>query len=265
MHPVSTGVALVGGAIAGSAAGVALHRWPQGDGLSSPRRSRCDACGMRLAVRDLVPVLSWLLRRGRCRSCGAAIDPRLLVLEGGAALLVAAVIATHGVTVTGVILAAGTVAVLTAALIDLEHRIVPDRLTIPLGVVVLAALPLMVPPSRIAEAAALALLVPAALHGSNLMRDRLGRDRVIGAGDLKLLVPVLAMAEVVRGGSLAVLLLAVVAGGVAAVIGLVTGRLTRRSRLPFAPAIGVAHLLVALAPGVALSTLSPFGGAAWSV
>jgi leader peptidase (prepilin peptidase)/N-methyltransferase len=71
---------VLGGAI-GSFIGCALYRVPRGVSLSDPAHSFCPACGLRLQPIDLVPVLSWLWLRGRCRRCKSPIGVKLLVIE----------------------------------------------------------------------------------------------------------------------------------------------------------------------------------------
>ena len=72
--------AVLGGAI-GSFIGCALYRVPRGLSLSDPVHSFCPACGLRLQPIDLVPVLSWLCLRGRCRRCNSPIGVTLLAIE----------------------------------------------------------------------------------------------------------------------------------------------------------------------------------------
>ena len=246
---MTLGLALIAGAAAGSAAGAALHRWPTGATLLRPRRSACSSCGTTLRARDLVPLLSWLVLKGRCRGCGVRIDPRLPVLEGSAALIAALVVAAHGPGPAALVIGVGAVAVLVAAMIDLEHRIVPDRLTIPLGLLALLALPTVAGADRAPTVAAWALGVPLA--------------RPIGGGDVKLLVGVLALAGASPLGPPAVLIVAVVLAGTVASVGLLCGLLRRGSRLPFAPALAVPSLVIAVAPDRALDILMVLGGPTW--
>jgi leader peptidase (prepilin peptidase)/N-methyltransferase len=101
--------------------------------------SACMSCGTELAWRDNVPVLSWLLLRGRCRSCGARISPLYPAVELATAGLVAGCFVAFGPTGKA-LLAAFFCAVLVAlSAIDLEHRIVPNRIVLPAAAVVLAA------------------------------------------------------------------------------------------------------------------------------
>src|SRR5919202_1890554 len=83
------------GAVIGSFLNVVIHRLPLGESLVSPG-SHCPRCGSPVRARDNVPVLSWLLLRGRCRDCGASISPRYPVVEALTAAAFAAVVATRG-------------------------------------------------------------------------------------------------------------------------------------------------------------------------
>ena len=261
--PATTGIVLIGGAVAGSAAGAALHRWPAGGTLREPRRSVCDTCSIELRVRDLVPVVSWVALRGRCHACGARIDPRVPLLEGLCAAIAVAVVHVHGLTVAAAILTVGCIAVVVGALVDLEHLVVPDRLTLPLAGLAILSIPLIAGPDRAAHTALWAVGLPLVLRILAAAADRVGRARPVGGGDIKLLVGVLALAGVSPHGPAAVLLGSVVLGGTVAVVGLATGRVTRRSRLPFAPAIAVPFLIVVVAPERAAHLVTIFGGPSW--
>lgn len=101
-------------------------------------RSRCMSCDRVLAARDMVPVLSYLSLRGRCRRCAAPISPRYCLVE----LAAAAIGAMSGLIADPVHAVAAAVlgwSALTLAILDWEHFWLPDRLTIPLGVAGVAA------------------------------------------------------------------------------------------------------------------------------
>ena len=89
-----TATGFVLGAIIGSFLAAALIRWPQGRSVARGR-SHCDNCGKALSPRDLVPILSWFLVRGKCRHCGAAIDRKHLAVEAGGALIGLTAILAH--------------------------------------------------------------------------------------------------------------------------------------------------------------------------
>lgn len=251
---VVTLAAVPAGLAVGSAAGAALTRWPAGLTLGRPARSRCDACGAGVAASALVPVVGWLLRRGRCATCGGRIHPGQPALElAGAAALVAAV--AVGPLPTGLVLGGVGVVVALAAALDLGHRWVPDRLTLPAAAAVLpATLAVAVATSGdVAGVLVHGLGVPGALEV--LRRRTVGHPTGpwVGGGDVKLLVPVLAAAALVPAGPAVVWTGALGAGGAVAAVGMASGRTPRGTRLPFVPflAVGWAALLVRRLTGIA--------------
>ena len=102
-------------------------------------RSACMSCDTPIAARDNVPLLSYALLRGRCRSCGASIPVRYPIVEGLTALLLVACILHFGVTPEAVVASFFCAVLVAISAIDVEHRIVPNRIVIPAFVVVLAA------------------------------------------------------------------------------------------------------------------------------
>jgi leader peptidase (prepilin peptidase)/N-methyltransferase len=126
----ATATGFVLGAIIGSFLAALLLRWPEGRSILRGR-SRCDACGRTLGIVDLVPILSWLILRGRCRRCDAAIDRRHLALEIGAALIGLTAILAHPLPLALFTALLGWWLFLLAAL-DVEYQWLPDRLTLPL-------------------------------------------------------------------------------------------------------------------------------------
>ena len=132
-----TALAFILGAAVGSFLATLLIRWPQGRGVAAGR-SQCDQCGRTLSARDLVPILSWSLAKGRCRHCGGAIDRRHLAAEAGAAMIGLTAILAHPMPLAAVTAILGWWLFLLAAL-DLEQEWLPDRLTWPLLAAGLAA------------------------------------------------------------------------------------------------------------------------------
>lgn len=120
------------GALIGSFLNVVAHRVPAGQSLVSPG-SRCPSCGAPVKPYDNVPVVSWLLLRGRCRSCGARISPRYPLVELATALAFVAVVAVRGFD-DGLVLELPFLAALIAlAAIDYDHRLLPNRVVYPLA------------------------------------------------------------------------------------------------------------------------------------
>lgn len=217
------------GAIAGSFLSTLVVRMPKGRSIVAGR-SACDHCGKPLTPRELVPVLSFLALRGRCRRCGGAIDPLHPAME----LLAAAIGATSLAFHPGWEGAAGALfgwMLLALAVLDLGCLWLPDRLTLPLLLTGLAVgIAGAAPPLQdrvIAAAAGYASLTAiAAAHLA--LRHRRG----LGGGDAKLFAAVGAW----LGWRILpwALLLASVAGLLAALLLRAAGRaIDRETHLPF--------------------------------
>nr|WP_218036492.1 A24 family peptidase [Sphingobium sp. EM0848] len=128
---MAAGLGAIAGAIAGSFLSTLILRWPKGQGVARGR-SACDGCGRVLGVADLIPLLSALVQRGRCRTCGAAIDPLHGRMEAGCAIIGALALGFApdpggiGWALLGWLL-------LTLAVLDKRHFWLPDALTLPLA------------------------------------------------------------------------------------------------------------------------------------
>jgi leader peptidase (prepilin peptidase)/N-methyltransferase len=122
----------------GSFLNVVAARLPEGRSLVSPP-STCGGCGTRIAWRDNVPVLSYLLLRGRCRSCGAPFGARYLAVELVTAALVAACFLHFGLSADAFLAALFVSVLVVLSAIDFERRILPDKIVLPSAAVVLAA------------------------------------------------------------------------------------------------------------------------------
>jgi len=124
--------ATVLGALIGSFLNVVIHRLPLGESLVTPG-SHCPACDAPVRSFDNVPVLSWLLLRGRCRSCGAPISVRYPAVELVTAASFAAVVVVRGFD-DGLWLELPFVACLIAlAGIDLDHKLLPNKIVYPMA------------------------------------------------------------------------------------------------------------------------------------
>jgi leader peptidase (prepilin peptidase) / N-methyltransferase len=196
------------GAIVGSFANVCIHRLPRGESVVSPP-SHCPSCGRPVRPRDNVPVLAWLWLRGRCRDCRAEIPVRYPLVEAGMAILFLGSRWLFGFTVdaaAGAVLAAAAV-ILTAT--DLEHRVLPDEVTLGAGLLglLLAGFrglsPLLESALGAAAGAGLLLLIRAAYRA---VRGGEG----MGLGDVKMAGMIGALAG--GAGLLVTFLLASAAG-----------------------------------------------------
>src|SRR6266540_3040973 len=122
----------------GSFVNVIAARVPLRRSVVRPR-SACMSCGGELAWYDNVPVISYLVLRGRCRSCGARISPLYPAVELATAGLVAGCFVAFGLSGKAVVAAFACAVLVAISAIDLRHRIVPNRIVLPAAVLVLAA------------------------------------------------------------------------------------------------------------------------------
>ena len=122
---------LLGGLI-GSFLNVVAHRVPRGESLVSPG-SHCPACDAPVRPYDNIPVLSWLLLRGRCRSCGVRISPRYPLVELLTAAVFVIVVALNGLDEDLLLELPFVAALIALAAIDLDHRLLPNRIVYPLA------------------------------------------------------------------------------------------------------------------------------------
>lgn len=120
---------LVLGLLVGSFLNVVVHRLPRGESVVFPG-SRCPACHAPIRPWHNVPVLSWLLLRGRCRACGARIALRYPAVELLCGLLFLAVLARYGLSPYTLLYWLFAAGLLAAALIDFEHQIIPDEISL---------------------------------------------------------------------------------------------------------------------------------------
>jgi leader peptidase (prepilin peptidase)/N-methyltransferase len=240
-HPSMESAAFAGvfGAVIGSFLNVVAYRLPRRQSLVRPA-SRCPACGTPIKPYDNVPVLSWLVLRGRCRACRAAIGLRYPLVEGlSAALCVAAVLAGGG-TAKASLHVALILLLVPVALIDLEHRIIPNRLTAlgaTVAIVLGIALDAAGEPQR---------LIAAAAAGGVLLAAALAYPGGMGMGDVKLA----AVLGLFLGGAVAVAVLtALLAGALvgAMVIARKGARVGRKTAVPFGPFLALGAVVAVFA------------------
>jgi leader peptidase (prepilin peptidase)/N-methyltransferase len=118
------------GALIGSFLNVVIHRLPRDESVVFPT-SRCPSCAAAIRPYDNVPVLSWLVLRGRCRACKAGINARYPAVEALTALLFVLVLLHDGVTAALLPDLIFTAALVALIFIDAEHMILPDAITLP--------------------------------------------------------------------------------------------------------------------------------------
>ena len=116
------------GLVLGSFLNVVAYRLPRGESLTNPP-SRCPGCATAVRPYDNVPVLSWLLLRGRCRTCDTPISRRYPLVEAGTAALAVAVVLVNGVDRDLWLPLVLLLLLVPIALIDLDQQIIPNKLT----------------------------------------------------------------------------------------------------------------------------------------
>jgi leader peptidase (prepilin peptidase)/N-methyltransferase len=231
---------LAPGAAIGSFLNVVAGRLPQRLSLWRPR-SACPSCGHEIAWYDNVPVVSFALLRGRCRSCRAPISWRYPAVEVTTALLIAASFFHFGLTADAVVAAFFCSALVVLSAIDIEHRILPDRIVLPSTLVVLLAQTVLHPSLEWVIAAFAASLF--------LFLAVLAYPRGMGMGDVKLALLMGAMLGRAVSAALAVGM--VVALVPALVLLARYGSAARKMGIPFGPFLALGSV-VALFVGDAL-------------
>jgi leader peptidase (prepilin peptidase)/N-methyltransferase len=235
-------VAAVLGLAIGSFLTVVVDRVPKKESIVSPR-SRCPHCGAEIRNRDNVPVLSWLLLRGRCRSCGARVSVRYPLLEAGTGASFAGVAIVYPRVYVIAMLCAFCAVMLAVGAIDLEHRIIPNRITYPafpvfaVAIVVGWALSQDLDPVRAG--------IGALAYGGAFLLIAIVAPRGLGMGDVKLtgliglVMGSLGLRYVGVAAGAAILL-----GGLGGVLALLGGR-GRKSAIPFGPFLAAGALVAA--------------------
>jgi leader peptidase (prepilin peptidase) / N-methyltransferase len=203
--------------------------------------SACMSCGTELAWYDNVPVLSWLLLRGRCRSCSAKISPLYPAVELATAGLVAACFLAFGLSGEAFVSAFFCVVLVAVTATDLTHRIVPNRIVLPAAGIVLAAQTMLEPSPEWALGA---------LGASGfLFVAALAYPAGMGMGDVKLALLLGAMLGRLVGVGLMLGMLAALLPSV--VLLAKHGPAARKMGIPFAPFLALGAL-IALFAGEAL-------------
>ena len=175
------------GAVLGSFLDCAASRWAAGDPHPFAGRSRCSSCGHTLGARDLVPVFSFLLRRGRCRYCGEKIPAECLAAELAGAAAFACLGARVGRTPELGQWLVFAALLLALSLTDWAKRIIPDKLLLLLAANRAVWFFILGHGVREVLEAACALAVPAALLALVLVMETLLGREAMGGGDIKLL------------------------------------------------------------------------------
>src|SRR5881398_2767040 len=234
-------IAFALGACIGSFLNVCIHRLPQDEAVLRPA-SRCPRCATPIAWRDNIPLRSWLLLGARCRACRTPIPARYPLVEAATGALAVLALARFGPSAAAAVAFLFTAALLLVTFIDLDHRFIPDEVSLP-GVVVGLASAFL--PGRVAS---LDALLGVLIGGGVLWTVAWGYERWTGVegmgyGDVKLLamigaflgwqaVPAVLVVASLTGSLAGMTLIAVRGGGRGG--RRVVRRLGPRALLPFA-------------------------------
>jgi leader peptidase (prepilin peptidase)/N-methyltransferase len=244
------------GMVVASFLNVCIDRLPGGQSLLFPA-SHCASCHHRLAIKDLIPVFSYLLLRGRCRYCQAPIARRILWVEIGTGLLFGYLYWHYGLSLELAVAAVYCCLFIVLMVIDLEHGIIPNKIVYPAMAVALL-ISIFIPPSRlIYPGGAVVLLFNTFLPEPGIAQAAIGG----GIG----LVVFLLIVLISRGGMgwgdvkmatligiitgyliLVALFIAVIFGGLVAVTLLLLNIKKRKEGIPFAPFLSLATMATLL-------------------
>ena len=218
----------------GSFLNVVVARLPEKRSLLRPR-SACLACGHEIAWHDNVPLVSYLVLRGRCRDCGARISFRYFAVELATALLVAACFVHFGLSGEALVAALFVAVLVALSAIDVETRLLPDRIVLPATGLVLAGQAILDPshtPELVLSALGAAFFLFAAV---------VAYPAGMGMGDVKLTL----LLGVMLGRYVGVALMAGMFAslGLSIVLFAKHGLKARKMKIPFGPFLAFGGVL----------------------
>jgi leader peptidase (prepilin peptidase)/N-methyltransferase len=238
--PFALDIAATGlfGGLIGSFLNVVAHRLPRGESLVSPG-SHCPGCGTPVRPYDNVPVLSWLFLRGRCRSCGVRISPRYPLVELLTAAVFVLVVALNGLDEELLLELPFAAALIALAAIDLDHRLLPNKIVYPLAAYGVVAT-LIVDRADLAEN-----LIAGVGAFTFLFLVVLAYPRGMGMGDVKLAG---AMGIYLGLSVIPALLIAFLAGSVVGLVMIAReGASARKKAVPFGVFLALGGIVALLA------------------
>ncbi len=228
------------GLIIGSFLNVCIWRLPRGESIAYPG-SHCPLCGAPIRWFDNIPLLSFLLLKGRCRSCGKRISPRYPLVELLTGSLFLATYWSFGLTPQTAIYLLLASSLITVGFIDLDKKIIPNLITLP-GIVLGLALALFLPYLSLWSSLLGAILGGGTLFLVGIFGRALFKKAAMGGGDIKLA----AMIGAFFGWQqiLLVLFLSFLLGAIiGTTIEFVKGTLSTRRQIPFGPYIALSGII----------------------
>ncbi len=237
-----TVIVAIFGLVVGSFLNVCIHRLPRHESIIKPR-SRCPSCGTTIRWFDNVPVVGYFMLRGRCRSCGARIAARYPLVEIATAAAFVAVFVAVGPGALLIPRLAFVASMIALLIIDLEHRLLPNAITVP-GIVAGVLFSLVAPPGWRSSLVGLAIGGGVLLATSEVYY-RLRDEEGLGMGDVKML----AMIGAFLGWQLMLLTL-IIGSMIGSLIGLgliLRDRRNLKFALPFGTFLALGAILASVA------------------
>ena len=239
-------IAVVLGLLVGSFLNVLIVRIPKEESIVYPA-SHCVSCNHKLAAMDLIPVASYIILRGKCRYCGCKISPRYTLVEVLMGVLAACSYIAYGLSVEFVVSFVFQAILIVVALIDLEHKIIPDVLVVAgtaVGVIlIIYSVFYKVSFYDVWYSPLVGMvLVPGILYVVSRVGGMMFRvDYAVGLGDVGLFIPI----GMIMGYklSLLALIIAVLIGGCYGMYLMLKDRKNGKKEIPFAPFISVGSVI----------------------
>ncbi|RME47482.1 MAG: prepilin peptidase [Deltaproteobacteria bacterium] len=230
------GYTLFVGACVGSFLNVCIHRLPLEESVVRPR-SRCPGCRGTIAWYDNIPIVSYLLLRGRCRHCKSGISIEYPIVEGITALLSLLLLRRFGLSWDFLVYAVFTAALIVVTGIDLHHRIIPDEISKP-GIVLSLFTPLLLERHTFWDAALGVIVGGGILIVIRWAGTHVFKREAMGFGDVKLLAMI--------GGVLgyrSILFVLVFSSFLGSIVGLGARFLRNEREIPYGPFLSAAALI----------------------
>jgi len=225
---------IVGSAI-GSFLNVVIYRLPLGMSLAKPG-SHCFACKTPIKPYHNIPILGYFILRGKCASCGAKFSPRYMMVELITAIIFAACYLKFGTRPESFVYMAFCSALIAVAFIDLDHMIIPDKISLPGIVVGLICAYFFLPITM--QDSLLGLLVA----GGSLFLLAVIVPGGMGGGDIKLMAMVGAFLGL-KGGLVTIFIGSLIGSVIGGIMMIATGK-GRKTKIPFGPYLVMGALLV---------------------
>lgn len=223
------------GSCIGSFVNVCIYRLPRSHSIVFPG-SACPQCGSRIRFYDNIPILSFLWLRGKCRACGTAISSRYALIEGMTGLFAVVTYLRFGLSAETLIYFCFIATLLVVIYIDIDHQIIPNRITFP-GIPICLAATFFLPGISFASALAGMLAGGGSLFTVAWVYKQITKREGMGFGDIKLLAMIGAL--IGWKGVLFTIYLASVLGTVVGLLVILLNKKNFKVRIPFGPFLSI--------------------------